>query len=67
MNIIQDLAKLEAGLLKDIDELKRADPNFRICIVSQTSKQAVSIKCGFDTNTTRVEDQESNRFRQLSD
>ena len=42
MNIIKDPAKWEAGLLKDIDEFK-SDPNFRICIVSQSTKQAMSI------------------------
>jgi len=41
MNIIKDPDKLEAGLLKDIDEFK-SDPNFKLRIVSQSSKQAMS-------------------------
>ena len=43
MHIINESAKWEAGLLKDIDEFRNSDPNFRICIVSQSSKQAMSI------------------------
>ena len=42
MNIIQDPANWEAGLLNDIDEFQNADPNFRIRIVSQSFKQAIS-------------------------
>ena len=42
-DIINGPATWEAGLLKDIDEFRNSDPNFRICIVSQSSKQAMSI------------------------
>ena len=36
MNIIHGPAKLESGLLNDIDEFNKTDPNFRLRIGSQT-------------------------------
>ena len=67
MRIISVLAKLETGLLKGIDEFKNADPNFRICIVSQSSRPAMSINEDLIRKVPRVEDQDSNRFRQWND
>lgn len=43
MNIINDPANSDVGLLKDIYDFKKSDPNFRVCIVSQSSTQAMSI------------------------
>ena len=44
MHIINNAAAWEAGLLlKDIDAFKKNDPDFMICIVSQSSNQAVII------------------------
>lgn len=40
---INDPAIWEDGLHKDIDNVKNSDPNFKICIVSQSSKQAMSL------------------------
>ena len=42
MTVINDPAKWEDGLRKDIDTFKNSDPNFKIYIVSQSSKQAMS-------------------------
>ena len=43
MNLINSHVKRETRLSKDIDEFKKTDPTFRICIVSHSSKQAMSI------------------------
>ena len=43
MHICHDAAASAEGLLKAIDEFKKHPPNFRISIVSQSSKQAMSI------------------------
>ena len=68
MNIFNDAATWEAGLLKDIDELRKNEPNFRICIVSQSSKQAMSINEGLlQQKVSLVEDQFSGRLRPWSD
>ena len=43
MTVINDPAKWEDGLHKDIDKFKNSDPNVKICIVAQSYKQTVSL------------------------
>ena len=44
MNIICDRTKWEATLHKDLETFQQEDPNFRVCIVSQSSTQALSLE-----------------------
>ena len=44
INIVCDRTKWEQGLHKDIETFKQQDPRFRICIVSQSSSQAISLE-----------------------
>lgn len=44
LNIICDRTKWEQGLHRDIETFKQQDPKFRICIVSQSSSQIVSLE-----------------------
>ena len=39
VHIISGPATLEAGILKDIDEMKKTDPNCSICVVYRPNKQ----------------------------
>ena len=39
MHVINDPAKWEDEMYKDIDKFKKIDPNLRISIISQSSKQ----------------------------
>ena len=43
MHVTNDPANWEDEMYKDIDEFKNMDPNFRICIISQSSKQCMSL------------------------
>ena len=43
MHVTNDPAIWEDEMYKDIDEFKNMDPNFRICIISQSSKQCMSL------------------------
>ena len=43
MHVINDPAKWEYNTYKDIDKFKNIDPNFRICIISQSSKHCMSL------------------------
>ena len=43
MHVINNPAKWEDKMYKDIEKLKNIDPNFRICIISQSSKQCMSL------------------------
>ena len=49
LNIICDQTKWEATLHKDIETFKQEDPSFRICIVSQSSTQALSLESDLQT------------------
>ena len=42
-HVINGLAKWEDEMYKDIDIFKNIDPNFRICIISQSSKHCTSL------------------------
>lgn len=44
INIICDRTKWEQGLHKDLETFQRQDPTFRVCIVSQSSTQALSLE-----------------------
>ena len=67
INIMQDPATWAAGMLNYIAEVKRADPNFRICIVSQLSKQAMGINEDMLWRYPWADDQYLHRFRQRND
>ena len=43
MHVFYDPAKWEDEMYKDIDIFKNIDPNFRICIISQSSKHCTSL------------------------
>ena len=43
MTIISVAAKWEARLLHDINKFNNYEPNFKICIVSQSSNQTMSV------------------------
>ena len=49
LNIICDRAKWEATLHKDIETFYSEDPTFRVCIVSQSSTQALSFESDLQT------------------
>jgi len=49
LNVICDRTKWEATLHKDIETFKQEDPTFRICIVSQSSTQALSLESDLQT------------------
>ena len=42
MTIISVAAKWEARLLHDINKFNNYEPNFKICIVSQSSNQSIN-------------------------
>ncbi len=44
LNLICNTVKWEAKLHKDIEDFYKEDPNFRICIASQSSGQALSVE-----------------------
>ena len=43
MHVINNPAKLEEEMYKHIENIENIDPNFRICIISQSSKQCMSL------------------------
>ena len=43
MHVFYDPAKWEDEMYKNIDIFKNIDPNFRICIISQSSKHCTSL------------------------
>ena len=43
MHVINNPAKWEDEMYKHIEHIKNIDPNFRICIISQSSKQCMSL------------------------
>jgi hypothetical protein len=43
MHVFYDPAKWEDEMYKDIDIFKNIDPNFRICVISQSSKHCTSL------------------------
>jgi len=43
MHVINNPAKWEGEMYKDIENINNIDPNFRICIISQSSKQCMSL------------------------
>ena len=43
MHVINNPPKWEDEMYKHIEHIKNIDPNFRICIISQSSKQCMSL------------------------
>ena len=43
MHVINNPAKWEDEMYKDIEHIKNINPNVRICIISQSSKQCMSL------------------------
>ena len=51
MHVINNLAKLEDKMYKHIEKLKNINPNFGICIISQSSKQCMRLNDDIMKNT----------------
>ena len=67
INIIKHPAELEARLLKDIDEFRNTDPNFEICVIFQSSKQAIRINKNLMQITPELNIKIRTKIRQRSD